>query len=118
MEDEDLKDVKELKGVMEVLSDTVPALLESITKVLYDQEEGEKMGQAVASFYSALIKSGMSSEQAYALTKEYMSSMSLGSMIQGFMKGHREEDDISKMVKEKIRKEMEREMEELGHEPR
>jgi len=109
---DEMKDVKELKEVMSVISDTVPDLLDKITKVLYDAQEGEKMGRAVAAFYSALVESGMSSEQAYALTKEYMSSMSLGSMISGLAKSHdHDHDDIGESIKERIKKEIREEME-------
>lgn len=108
-----MKDVKELKEVMSVISETVPDLLDKITKVLYDAQEGEKMGRAVAAFYSALVESGMSSEQAYALTKEYMSSMSLGSMISGLVKSHDQDHDhgdIGETIKERIKKEIREEM--------
>lgn len=112
---DDMKDVKELKEVMEVISETVPDLLEKITKVLYDAQEGEKMGQAVAAFYKALVESGMSNEQAFGLTKEYMSSMSLGGMISGFAKQEIHTHDthnhgIDDEIKEKIKKEIMREM--------
>jgi hypothetical protein len=107
----DMKDMKELKEVMSVISETVPDLLEKITKVLYDAQEGEKMGRAVAAFYSALVESGMSNEQAYALTKEYMSSMSLGSMISGLARSHdSDSDDIGEAVKERIKREIINEM--------
>ena len=111
---DDMTDVKELKEVMEVISETVPELLDKITKVLYDAQEGEKMGQAVAAFYKALVDSGMSNEQAYSLTKEYMSSMSLGGLISGFAKQevHSKHDlDIGDEIKEKIKKEIISEME-------
>jgi len=109
---DELKDVKELKEVMKVISETVPELLNRITKVLYDAQEGEKMGQAVAAFYSELVKSGMTSEQAYALTREYMSSMSIGSMISGVLGGSKEKDDLAGIIKEKVRDEIERELNE------
>lgn len=113
---DDMKDAKELKEIMEVISETVPDLLDKITKVLYDAQEGEKMGQAVAAFYKALVDSGMSNEQAYALTKEYMSSMSLGGMISGLAKQeiHTHTDhnhDIEDTIKERIKKEIMSEME-------
>jgi hypothetical protein len=113
---DDMKDAKELKEIMEVISETVPDLLDKITKILYDAQEGEKMGQAVAAFYKALVDSGMSNEQAYALTKEYMSSMSLGGMISGLAKQeihHHEKHDheIDDAIKERIKKEIIGEME-------
>ena len=108
---EDMKDVKELKEVMSVLSETVPGLLESITNVMYKSQEGEKMGEAVGSFYSALVKSGMDSDQAFQLTKEYMSSMSLGGLIKGITGQKGGHDDIGSAIKDKIKKEMEKEFE-------
>ena len=107
---DDMKDVRELKEVMQVISETVPELLDKITKVLYDAQEGEKMGKAVAAFYTALVESGMSKDQAFALTKDYMSSMSLGSMISGFAKHHDHDDEIGEAIKEKVKREIMKEM--------
>jgi len=108
---ENMNDAKELKEVMEVISETVPELLEKITRILYDSQEGEKMGKAVAAFYSALVESGMSNEQAFTLTKEYMSSMSLGSMISGITSHHEHDHgDVDEAIKERIKREIKREM--------
>jgi hypothetical protein len=62
-------------------------LKEKITKVLYDAQEGEKFGTAVAKFYKALIDAGMTSEQAFTLSKEYMNNASLGGMLKGVVGG-------------------------------
>jgi hypothetical protein len=105
-----MDDAKEFREIMSVISDTVPDLLDKITKILYDAQEGEKMGKAVAAFYSALVESGMSNEQAYALTKEYMSSMSLGSMISGLAKHEHEHDDIGDAIKKKIKEKIDDEV--------
>ena len=37
----------------------------------------------MASFYKALRDGGMSSEQAFTLTRDYMSNMNLGNIIRG-----------------------------------
>ncbi len=107
----DMKDPREIKEVMSVISETVPDLLEKITKIIYDAQEGEKMGKAVAAFYSALVESGMSNEQAYALTKEYMSSTSLANMISGLTKSHGHDEEIDSAIKDRIKKEIVDEME-------
>ncbi|NYT12845.1 MAG: hypothetical protein GKC03_09935 [Methanomassiliicoccales archaeon] len=76
-----MPDAKEFKEIMIVISETVPELLDKITKVISDNQEGTKMGKSVASFYTTLVESGMPKDQAFNLTKNFMSSASLGGMI-------------------------------------
>jgi len=116
MPSDDIKDVEQLRELFKVLSDSVPQLLESITKVLYEAKSGEEFGKAVAGFYQAMMSAGMSKEQAFALTREYMSNLSIGGLLKGITGGSTggrgEEDDIGKKINEKIRKEMEKEFDE------
>jgi hypothetical protein len=116
MPSDDMPDVQQLKELFKVLSDSVPELLENITKVLYGAKSGGEFGKAVAGFYQAMISAGMNSEQAFALTKEYMSNLSIGGLMKGvtggMVSGHDEDDEIGKKIKEKIRKEMEKELDE------
>ena len=77
----------EVKEILTVVSEKVPALLNSLADVLYGKEQSVKLGQAVAGFYKSLKDSGMTDEQAYALTKQYMSAMNLGGMIGQAMAG-------------------------------
>ena len=60
----DPEQVKELLGL---LSEKIPALLNSLTDVLYGKASAEKYGQAVANFYRTLKDSGMNDEQAFRL---------------------------------------------------
>jgi hypothetical protein len=76
-----MPDAENLKEIMTAISQTVPELLEKITKVISDSQEGNKMGKSVASFYSTLVESGMHKDQAFELTRNFMSSASLGGMI-------------------------------------
>jgi len=78
----------DVKEILDVVSQRIPALLNSLTDVLYGKAAAEKYGQAVSSFYRTLKESGMSDEQAYRLTEQYMSSLNLGGIIQGAV-GHR-----------------------------
>lgn len=116
MPSHDMPDVDQLKELFKVLSDSVPQLLENITKVLYEAKSGEEFGKAVAGFYQAMVSAGMSKEQAFALTKEYMSNLSIGGLLKGITSGatggRGEESDIGKRINEKIRKEMEKEFDE------
>ena len=73
--------MRELKEVMEAVSETVPGLLRSINEALFKSQDPGRMGEAVADFYRHLVESGIPPDQAYRLTREYMSSVSIGSMI-------------------------------------
>ncbi|MCJ7517048.1 MAG: hypothetical protein MUO18_03675 [Methanomassiliicoccales archaeon] len=87
MPSDDIPDVEKLRELFKVLSDSVPQLLENVTKVLYEAKSGEEFGKAVAGFYQAMVSAGMSKEQAFALTKEYMSNLSIGGMLKGIAGG-------------------------------
>ena len=79
--------VDDMKQMMTLFSEKVPALLNSLADVLYGKEQSVKYGEAVAGFYKTLRDSGMSDEQAYELTKQYMSAMNLAGMIGQAMGG-------------------------------
>jgi len=80
-------DVDDVKGIFAVFSEKLPPLLNSLADVLYGKEQSVKYGQAVAGFYKSLKDSGMTDEQAYELTKQYMSAMNLGGMIGQAIRG-------------------------------
>ena len=72
------EDVKEILGVV---SEKIPALLNSLTDSIYGKDASAKFGTAIANFYKTLKDSGMTDEQAFKLTEQYMSSLNLGGMI-------------------------------------
>jgi len=82
-----IPDAEQLRQIFAILSEALPELLEKITNLLYDAQEGEKFGLAVAGFYKTLIAAGMTNEQAFALTKEYMNNISLGGMLKNIVGG-------------------------------
>ena len=75
---------EELRGIFKVLGEEVPGLLEKLTKIIYGVKESEDFGKAVGNFYKALKDAGMSNEQAFQLTQEYMSNINLGKAFRGF----------------------------------
>jgi hypothetical protein len=77
----DKEDVQNLKEVLDVVSQKVPELLEKVTGAMYGAENAKKFAVAVAEFYKSLKEAGMTDEQAYDLTKQYMSSISLTGFI-------------------------------------
>jgi len=80
-------DPEKIKEIFGVFSEKLPALLNSLTDVLYGREQSKKYGEAVAGFYRSLKESGMTDEQAFELTKQYMSAMNLPSMLGEAMRG-------------------------------
>ena len=70
-----------MKEMLEVFSEKVPTLLNSLTDAIYGKDASAKFGAAVADFYKTLKGSGMTDEQAFKLTEQYMSSLNLGGMI-------------------------------------
>ena len=77
----------ELRGIFKAIGEEVPGLLERLTKILYGLKEGEEFGKAIGNFYKALKEAGMSEEQAFRLTQEYMSNVNLGKMFWGWGEG-------------------------------
>jgi len=106
-EDEHEHDAQSVKEILQVVSEKIPALLNALTDVLYGKESAAKYGQAIAGFYKSLKDSGMTDQQAYELTKTYMSSLDLagiiGKAVGGGGKHGDEDDDIGREIKERIK---------------
>ncbi len=108
-------DAEEVKEILQVVSEKVPALLNSLTDVLYGKQSAEKYGTAVSNFYTTLKKSGMTDEQAFRLTEQYMSSLNLGKIIGQAVggehgrhgrhgeEGGEEDEDIARTIEEKLK---------------
>jgi len=71
----------EMKEMLEAFSEKIPELLNSLTDAIYGKEASAKFGAAVADFYKTLKGSGMTDEQAFKLTEQYMSTLNIGQMI-------------------------------------
>jgi len=96
-------DIEELREIIELISDKVPALLNSLTEVLYGKASAEKYGQAASSFYKTLKESGMSDKQAFKLTEQYMSSLNLGKIIEGTVGRERRREGRAGPGKHKVK---------------
>ena len=83
---EKMPDPEKIKEILNVVSEKVPGLLRELSKILYGPEEAKQYGLSVATFYKELKDSGMTDEQAFELTRQYMSTLNLGQMMKGF--GH------------------------------
>jgi len=88
---EGIPDPEKIKEILNVVSDKIPGLLKELSDVLYSPSQAKQFGVAVATFYKELKDAGMTDEQAYDLTRQYMSTLNLGQMVKGF--GHHKGKD-------------------------
>ena len=86
-------DAAEVKEIFELFSERLPKLLNNLTDAIYGKDASAKFGVAVADFYKTLKGSGMTDEQAFRLTEQYMSSLNLGGMIAKAFGKRREGED-------------------------
>ena len=82
-----------VKELLEAFSDKLPGLLDSLTDAFYGKDASAKFGSAVADFYKTLKASGMTDDQAFKLTEQYMSSMNLSGIFGKALGKHREGGD-------------------------
>jgi hypothetical protein len=101
--DDMIRNVEDMRKLFEILTEQVPRLMESMTKVLYGAAEGERFGQSVAAFYKSLRAAGMNDREAFELTKEYMSTLSLGGLLKMIVGAQTGDGSI----RDKVRREME-----------
>ncbi|MFQ6051767.1 MAG: hypothetical protein ACE5K4_08745 [Candidatus Hydrothermarchaeota archaeon] len=79
----EMHDPRKAKEMFDVVSEKIPEIVGSLIDSLYNEERATKTAKAVAAFYKELKEGGMSDEQAFELTKEYTSNLSLKKMRKG-----------------------------------
>jgi saccharopine dehydrogenase-like NADP-dependent oxidoreductase len=105
-----VEDAEELREVLGVVSQEVPALIKSIIGSVFSEEAGRDMGKAAAAFYKELKDAGMPEESAVEMTESYVSVFtSLGDVMRRAVSGEHKvkgEDvigeEISRKIKEKL----------------
>jgi hypothetical protein len=88
---EEMPDPEKIKEILNIVSEKVPGLLKELSTVLYGTDQAKQFGIAIATFYKELKKEGMTDEQAFELTRQYMSTLNLGQMMRGFRHGKNRE---------------------------
>jgi hypothetical protein len=81
---DEFPDPDTIKEMLDVISDKIPGLLKELSAVLYSPAQAKQFGVSAATFYKELKAAGMSDEQAFMLTNQYMSTMNFGSAVKGF----------------------------------
>ena len=80
---EKFPDADKIKDILDVVTEKVPGLIKELSNLLYSPASSKNFASSAAIFYKELKAAGMNDEQAFELTKQYMSTLSLGSMIKG-----------------------------------
>ena len=78
---EGFPDAGKIKEILDVVSEKIPGLIKELSNLLYSPESSKNFASSAAIFYKELRSSGMSDEQAFELTKQYMSTLSFGNMF-------------------------------------
>ena len=86
-EGHDMPDPEKIKEILNIVAEKVPGLLKELTNVLYGPDQAKNFGIAMATFYKELKTAGMSDEEAFELTRQYMSTLNMGQWM-GKFKNH------------------------------
>ncbi len=110
----DIDETEDLKEVMQTLNETVPSLISGIVEAIYNAEDSEKLAKSTANFYKEMIDVGMDEDKAYRLTRDFMKSRDVTSVIKGVLddKGGFGEVNMDKDIGEEIKKKVKKKMEE------
>jgi hypothetical protein len=67
-------DADEVREILTVVSDKVPALVKGLIGSVFSEDAARGMGRAAATYYQELKAGGMSEDMAVQMTKEYVGS--------------------------------------------
>jgi hypothetical protein len=85
---DDMPDPEKIKEILDVVSEKIPGLLKELSGLLYSPDSAQRYAEAAAIFYKELKKAGMTEEQAYELTRQYLSTLNFGKMMGNIAKHH------------------------------
>ncbi|MCD5408708.1 hypothetical protein LR090_05765 [Candidatus Bipolaricaulota bacterium] len=99
MSEENRHEAEEVRELLDVVADRIPALLKGLRDVLYAKDAAENMADAVATFYKKLVEAGIPKEEALDMARGYMinlrdvlSSKGLGNIELDKRREEKEED--------------------------
>ena len=79
-----IPDPEKIKEILNVVSEKIPGLLKELSGLLYSPQSAKQYAEAAATFYKELKNAGMTDEQAFELTSQYLSTLNIGNMIRKF----------------------------------
>ncbi|RJS90135.1 hypothetical protein CW700_01660 [Candidatus Bathyarchaeota archaeon] len=74
-------DAEEVKAIFETLSTQIPKMIRGIIDSFFSPEAGTRMGKAVAEFYKNLKEAGIPEEEALAMAKDYLGTLTKWSEV-------------------------------------
>jgi len=80
-------DAKEIAEIMEAVSDKIPTMIRGIMDSFFSPEAAVNMGKAVAEFRKTLIEGGIPEDEAMAMTREYLSTLTNWTKVMREAKG-------------------------------
>jgi len=78
---EEMPDPQKIKEILDVVAEKIPGLLKTLSELLYGAQSAKQYAAAAATFYKELKAAGMTEEQAFELTQQYMSTLNLGNLM-------------------------------------
>jgi hypothetical protein len=81
---EGMPDPEKIKEILDVVGQKIPGLLRELSDLLYGPKSAKQFAEAAATFYKELKAAGMTDEQAFELTRQYLSTLNLGNMMGRF----------------------------------
>ncbi len=85
---EQMPDPQKIKEILDVVGEKIPGLLKELSSLLYSPESAKQYAEAAATFYKKLKDAGMSDEEAFKLTSQYMSTLNFGKMMSNIGEHH------------------------------
>jgi hypothetical protein len=106
-----MRDAEELKEMISVFSDKVPALIKGLIQSVFSAEAAADMGKAAATYYKELKAGGIPDEVAVKMTQDYIGTFTrisefIRTASRGEPRHHYGEDiadDVEKAVRRKIK---------------
>ena len=76
-----MPDPEKIKEILDVVGEKIPGLLKELSDLLYSPKNAKQYAEAAATFYKELKAAGMTDEQAFDLTRQYLSTLNIGKAI-------------------------------------
>ena len=83
---------EEISAILAAVSKEIPGLVKGILDAFFSPQAASDVGKAVAAFYKSLKEGGIPEEQALAMTKDYLGTITKWSEA---LKGIRERQRFS-----------------------
>jgi len=66
---------EEISAILAVVSKEIPELVKGILEAFFSPQAAANVGEAVSVFYNKLKEGGIAEEQALAMTKDYLATL-------------------------------------------